>query len=166
MKRSKAPSIRSAAKQLGVSHPTLLDRIKRGKVTWPPVSIEALKREWDQNKNSLQSRRANPAPAPAAGEDESGIPSQAVSERKLAAIKSQNADLDLRKKQGKLIDVTEVEKHWAQVGIQLRNTVMGIPAQLVNRLPLEWRREVLAVAQDEVRAVLTALSDELRRAEC
>jgi len=46
------------------------------------------------------------------------------------------------------------------LGVKIRDAVMALPARMANRLPAEWRRQVLAVAEEEARSVLAALSDE------
>ena len=50
-------SFRSAAAQLGISHVALQKRVKHGKVTWPPVSMEAMAAEWEANKDAVQQQR-------------------------------------------------------------------------------------------------------------
>jgi phage terminase Nu1 subunit (DNA packaging protein) len=77
-------------------------------------------------------------------------------------IRAKKDQLLLDKLEGQLIDRDAVERNWADIAMRTQNAVMGIPAQIVNRLPAEWRRDVLTAAEDETRKVLTALSDEVR----
>ena len=78
------------------------------------------------------------------------------------AVKLQERQLDLKRKQGELVDLALVESEWTRIAIQFRSAVLGLPGRIVNRIPAEYRREVLAAADDEVRQVLTALSNEIR----
>ena len=78
------------------------------------------------------------------------------------AVKLQERQLDLKRKQGELVERSAVESEWTRIAIQLRTAVLGLPGRIVNRIPAEYRREVLAAADDEVRQVLTALSNEIR----
>ena len=84
-----------------------------------------------------------------------------------AKARKESALADLRqleywKKSGALIEVAKVELEWTDIAAKIQTGVLGIPARIVNRIPAEYRREVLTVAQDEVRQVLTSLADKIR----
>jgi len=72
--------------------------------------------------------------------------------------RANRAELDLLVQQGRLVDVEEICKWWAIIATAVRDEVMAIPSRIVNRLPEEWRRQVNALAQEETRSVLTAIS--------
>jgi len=57
-----------------------------------------------------------------------------------------------------------VETERVETGVKYRDAVMGLTSRVCNRLPAEWRRELSAVLDDEIRRMLTALSDEIRSA--
>jgi len=78
------------------------------------------------------------------------------------AVKLQQRQLELKRKQGELLDRSAVESEWTRIAVQFRTAVLGLPGRIVNRIPAEYRREVLAAAEDEARQVLTALSNEIR----
>jgi hypothetical protein len=75
------------------------------------------------------------------------------------AVKEQAAALKI---QGKLVDSDIVDRALAEIATRTQNAVLAIPAKIVNRLPPEWRHDVLAAAQDETRKILAQLANDLR----
>jgi phage terminase Nu1 subunit (DNA packaging protein) len=71
-------------------------------------------------------------------------------------------EMELRTKRGELVDVGEVKAAWAEIGVAIRDAVLRLPSRICERLSVEIRRDVLPVAQEEARAILTALSDRIR----
>lgn len=100
-------------------------------------------------------------PAVAPTENPDGDPTTLTDARVLETVyKGKRQRLRFEQEAGKLIDAGEAEAKWAEAGVKIRDAVLGIPTRMVNRLPVEIRRQVLAVAEEETRAVLTALADE------
>ena len=134
------------------------------------IDFETADSDWAKNSNRHQQRpkrvsaSAEKPPVKAVPEIDSESFLEAQKTARMGES-SRSADGAQKNARVKLLEGAIVEFHWADVGSRIQNAIMGIPARMVNRLPLEWRREVLAVAQDEVRAILKALSDELRRAD-
>jgi phage terminase Nu1 subunit (DNA packaging protein) len=60
------------------------------------------------------------------------------------------------------VNAADAALAWAESGKKISDAVRGLPARIVNRLPSEWRHEVMIVAEEETRQTLTALSDEIR----
>lgn len=76
--------------------------------------------------------------------------------------KAAKAAMEAQRLEGKLIDRKTVEAEWCDIAAHVQAAVMSLPGRIANRLPAEWKRDVLAAAQDEGRHVLTALSNEIR----
>jgi len=75
------------------------------------------------------------------------------------------ATLEAKRLSGELVSAAEVEMAWAEAGVSIRDAVLGLGARVANRLPAEWRAELTAVIDDEVRKVLRLLSDAIRDRE-
>jgi phage terminase Nu1 subunit (DNA packaging protein) len=86
----------------------------------------------------------------------------AEARRRREAAEASIKEIELAERKGKLIDAHAVEQRWTEIAVRIQNAVMGLPAQIVNRLPAEWRRDVQAAATDEARKILTALSNDIR----
>ncbi len=95
--------------------------------------------------------------AVANGSVETYSQAQARKETSLADLR----ELELKEKRGELISMADVEAQWSELAVNLRDGIRGISARVANRLPAEWRREIVAVIDDEARQLLTALSDEI-----
>ncbi len=91
----------------------------------------------------------------------SGITEGEARRRKEVALMGLR-ELELQERQSELVRVADVTATWADISTKVRDAVMRIPSRLVNRLPDEIRRQVHTIANDEVRRVLTSLSDEIR----
>jgi hypothetical protein len=126
-----------------------------------PAKVEKAASPVKQIAQPRQPAQPGPAAAkPRRGQEDNRSLSEAQRHREWIRAKKEQLQLD--KLDGQLIDRDDVERNWADIAIRTKNAVMGIPAQIVNRLPAEWRRDVLIAAEDETRKVLTALSDEVR----
>jgi len=123
-----------------------------------PAKVAAPVKKAAQPKQPAQPKP--PAAEPKAGREDNRSLSEAQRHREWIRAKKEQLQLD--KLEGQLIDRDAVEHNWADIAMRTQNAVMGIPAQIVNRLPAEWRRDVLTAAEDETRKVLTALSNEIR----
>jgi hypothetical protein len=115
--------------------------------------------EMPRNKGG-RPRQVRPPQQPTHPRQESG----SMADAQLLKTRAQAAQEAMlaKKMEGSLIERAAVESQWSDIAVRLRNAVMGLPAKIVNRLPAEWRRDVLIAAQDEARRVLAALSDEIR----
>jgi hypothetical protein len=76
--------------------------------------------------------------------------------------KATKAALEAQRMEGKLIDRQLVQAEWTGIAASIRSAVLAIPMRVLNRLPAEDRRRVLPVIEEECRAALSALSDEIR----
>jgi hypothetical protein len=76
--------------------------------------------------------------------------------------KATKAALEAQRMENRLVDRAAVELEWTSVCAAIRSAVLALPARIVNRLPAEYRRIVLPVVEEECRATLRALSDEVR----
>ena len=161
---------------LGISKVRLHELARAGKIPrggrnqW---DLEAVRAAIGRN---LDVRQASPArgdiPAGTVGRKHSDPPAQRaeVPERGTFAqaqlmheqAKAAKATIEVQRAQGKLIDRESVEREWSSYGVRFQNAVMGLASRMVNRLPAEWRREVQRVADEECRAILSSLSDEIR----
>lgn len=62
--------------------------------------------------------------------------------------------------EGSLIEVAKVDAKWTEVATRVKEGGMALPTRIVNRLPEEWRRQVFAIATEEVHRFLTAIHHE------
>ncbi len=92
----------------------------------------------------------------------SGLPSVAESRQAAEAFKARLAKLEVERQEGKLVVAADVERAWREIGVQIRDAVMALPARVMNRLPAEYRRAVFVAINEEARAILTALSGKIR----
>lgn len=165
-------SIPQYAKTQGISKVAAYKRVKTGKVKADAnglVDVEEAAVQWDQSKDRIQAAK-NPGgvtkrmDAPAAAthrepEDKSSF-SEAQRAREWLRVKKEKLAVEIA--EGKLVSALDAEHAWADAGVKIRDSVMGLPARVCNRLPDEWRREVANVLSDEARKILAALSDEIR----
>lgn len=144
---------------------------------WARV-VNPLQQQRSQHQRAAQERQAAAEPAreaPAAPLQTTAIPPPASARRAMPPLTTISAaqlrrelvriereSLKLAQEKKLLVPLAEVESAWTDVGVRLKNAVLSIPAQMVNRLPAEWRRDVLTAATDEVRKVLDSLSNEIR----
>lgn len=130
------------------------------------IDPEQADQDWERRTDHRQRRRAreNIRPDGASAEPKieksDGNFQEAQRQREWERVKRER--LARRKEEGELIEVALVESHWSDITGRFQSAVLGLPAQMANRLPAEWRREVLAVAADEARRALVALSNEIR----
>ncbi len=94
--------------------------------------------------------------------DKAGKVTSTEARRRRDVALAQLREYQVRKLHGELVETVTVEAEWTSIAVHFRDAVLGLPARVVNRLPAEWRREVSTVVDEEARAVLTALSDQLR----
>jgi phage terminase Nu1 subunit (DNA packaging protein) len=80
----------------------------------------------------------------------------------LCVSEARRSELRTAREEGALVSVAAVKAEWVEIGVRTRNQVLAIPQTICNRLPAEWRREVMSIATDEVRRALTTLSNEIR----
>ena len=172
-------SLRATAKLLGISHQRLGQLRDAGKATPEPdgrfdlekVRAE-LKRTIDPMSDSKILGTAPPKPegrvngkakpeAPRNTEPRAAM-SQVVARTNLTLIRAEREAFSLLQDRKQVLPVREVEAAWCDIAIRTQNAIMGIPARIVNRLPVEWRGEVQVVAMDEMRQLLTTLGDEIR----
>ena len=78
--------------------------------------------------------------------------------------KAKKAALEARRLEGSLVDREAVEAEWTAIGSEIRDRVMALPSRVINRLPSEWRSQLLPVIEEEARSMLTVLSDGIRSA--
>jgi len=158
-------SIRELAAALGISHTTLNKHFKAGRFQaepgggFDPLKVRgALKRNADFDQPS-QAGRAQREPEEAETDD----PVRRAFNRARAAretARAQEAQIDLKRRVGEVLDAAEVEAQWAHVGTRVKDEVMALPVRVVNRLPDEWRREVFTVLSEESRRTLKSISHE------
>ena len=82
--------------------------------------------------------------------------------RRREAAEASIKELELAKARGEVVNTAEVLAQWADVGVKTRDAVLSITSRAANRLPSEWRRELTKVLQEETRAILHSLSDQIR----
>jgi hypothetical protein len=136
---------------------------------------------WDLAKvrvaiaGNMDTRQASPArgdpPAPARGVGPAQFPQQqrgpekgtmAYAQLQHELAKAARAAIEAQRLEGKLVDRQTVQQEWTSIAASIRSAVLALPARIINRLPAEDRRRVLPVVEEEARAVLSALSDEIR----
>jgi len=131
-------SIRAAAAQLGISHTALRKRIGHGRVTWPPSSLAALQAEWEANKDVAQQQRgtAKSTSAPSALRPAlpPGIPTQAVSNAREAALKVEERALKIAQKKGMLLDAARVNAYIGGMILRAAEVLDRLPDELADRL--------------------------------
>jgi phage terminase Nu1 subunit (DNA packaging protein) len=71
-------------------------------------------------------------------------------------------EMEAARRRGELIDAREAELAWAAAGVKIKNSLLAIPNRVMNRIPAELRPKVFPVLEEEIRAVLTALSSDIR----
>lgn len=160
-------SAAAAAKYCGVKHQSFYQAIREKRIpSWPPKTVDDL----PKIKDEFNANRKNPVIAPertntgvmvvqTADGRTLRIPARHVSEAIEAAMKADQRSMDVATQKGKLIDAEKVKVTWVEVARKISTGVMGLPVRVTNRLPEEWRREVVKVLEDECRIVLTAVSD-------
>jgi phage terminase Nu1 subunit (DNA packaging protein) len=74
-------------------------------------------------------------------------------------------EIEEAKKRGELVSAADVESAWLGITTQIRNSILGVRSRVINRIPIEYRKEVSPVLEDELRQVLTSVSDNVRPSE-
>ena len=136
-------SIRQAAEQLGISHTALRKRIGAGKVTWPAVSIESLKAEWERNRDTNHPPPITRVPAPTEAPSAlrptlpPGVPSQAISSAREAALRVEERAFRVAQRKGILLDSGEVRASWSGMISVARNRLLLVPEQVCDAVAAE-----------------------------
>ena len=169
------------AKRLGISRQRISDLAKEKKLTresdglW---NVSRVRQELARNLDPQQQKRARvdvqPTPLPAhapmppaveASGDGLGLTgsthemfNRARAAKEIAIAKERQ--LDLRRRQGELLEASEVEQVWTEALTSFKNRLLSLPDKLAPRMAacsnvLECR----AMIDQEVRKVLSALSE-------
>jgi len=166
------------AAALGISRQRVNELGRKGKIQreadgrWDAGKVAAaLGRNLDQHHTSPArdgQRQAPPVPPePPAGEFRQPLSRGSFADAQLQHERARavKATLEAKRLSGELVSAAEVEMAWAEAGVSIRDAVLGLGARVANRLPAEWRAELTAVIDDEVRKVLRLLSDAIRDRE-
>lgn len=175
------PSIRKLEKIVGMSHTMLNRHLKAGKFQAEPgggYDPEKVKAAIAANRDVSQPSQSKGAKAAkvaahqhreAVGSedqvepDHEGNSTQAVFNRakaKREVTRAAQADLDLKKRLGELVEVAEVERTWATILTSIRGALLLLPAKLAPKVSvLKDPRECEMVIDREVRLALAGLSE-------
>lgn len=161
----------------GGSKPGVLKAVQTGRITLIDGKIdpEIADREWQERTSGAQQRAVGSTDphqvkvqqiAPAEDGARRVAPAaegtKAYEEYLLTRAKRIAAEVEGRRAHGELIEVLTVERAWAEIGVKIRDGVMGLPSRVCSRLPEEWRREVALALGAECREILAALRDDIR----
>jgi phage terminase Nu1 subunit (DNA packaging protein) len=157
----KNTGVRALSRKLGVSAQLVSYKRQRGKSD-AVISAEAKQRKaklsailrGDAIPSSTVVKRKLPVPA----SDESKAQAETRKEVALANLR----EIEEQKKRGELLELSEVESTWLSISAQFKNALLGISARVINRIPVEYRREVLPVLDSELAQALTSISDDIR----
>jgi hypothetical protein len=173
--------LRDAARRLGISHVGLKKAADVGRAprnpdgTFDLATVRAS--EWWRSREdqapavapSQTAARPSNAPTITSADSRPKSPLERLQElskvdieKLVLAEKKEKLRLGNEREKNNLIDRATVEAAWTEYGVRFRDAVLGLTHAVVNRLPAEWRREVLTVLDEEARRVLAALSDEIR----
>jgi hypothetical protein len=166
------------AKMLGISRQRVNELSRKGKLTrgadgkWDPDGARAeLGRTLDdqqERRSKVETPRSKvERPFPPREPDPDGLPmtgstheifNRARAAREIAMAKERQ--LELRKRQGELLEASEVESVWTQALTSFKNRLLSLPDKLAPKVAacpsvLECR----AMIDQEVRKVLIALSE-------
>jgi hypothetical protein len=160
-------SIRALATQLGVTH-TLLNRYHaEGRFSAEPgggYDVEKVRAALAQHADISQPRQAGRHPAPAAGATEElggagsayDIFNRARAAKELAIAKERQ--LNLRKRQGELLETEDVERTWTEATRRMINRLLLVPDKLAPRVAASSEvLEIRALIDSEIRAAIRAL---------
>jgi phage terminase Nu1 subunit (DNA packaging protein) len=133
------------------------------------LDFEEADRIWEASVNAIQQqrgqtqpkprRRGNPKKAASAGPQKGSLSYAQLQHEEAKVVK---ARLEAAKLEGKLIEIRTVEANWCDIAGRIRDGLMGLPSKICTHLPSEWRSEVTAAIDEEVRRILAALHDEIR----
>jgi hypothetical protein len=171
--------LREAAQQLGINHSTLLRRVKTGAVTREPdgtFDVEKCRAQLAANTNlgkqanakARKPKHATPSKdePEASGEPEDQPPpetsegdyAEACRQEKWEAVRKKR--LERRKREGELLELTEVRQAWGEMVSSARAQLLLLPAKLAPQIAfLSDVRECQAVIDTEIRSLLTVLSE-------
>jgi len=170
------------AKQLGISRQRVNQLARLGKLTrgsdgkW---DADRAKTELDRTLDSQQERRAKVESGKRKVESGKGFHSQAkdgemdgipmsgsthdIFNRARAAKEiaiAKERQLDLRRRQGELLEASEVEQAWTRKLTSFKNRLLGIPDKIASRLAVcSDVLECRALLDGELRVVLNTLSE-------
>jgi len=167
------------AKRLGISRQRVSDLAKEGKLTREPDGqwdVSRAMAELSQTLDNQQKRkvrltaapRNSPAPVQV-DETDFSLPGQALSARtthdlfnRARAAKeialAKERQLDLRRREGELLEARQVEQAWTQKLTSFKNRLLAIPDRLAQKLAaISEDREVRAILDGEIKAALQAL---------
>jgi len=168
------------AKRLGISRQRVSDLAKEGKLTREPDgqwdvarAMAELSRTLDNQQRRRVRLAAVPQNSPAPVQvDETGdfsLPGQTLSARtthdlfnRARAAKeialAKERQLDLRRREGELLEAREVERAWTQKLTSFKNRLLAIPDRLAQKLAaISEDREIRAVLDGEIKMALQAL---------
>lgn len=75
-------------------------------------------------------------------------------------IKTQKTALEVAQMEGRLVDVTEVRKLWAQIASQVTQNLLKLPSKTAPQLVMLSSTDVIgAILDDEIRSALTSIAD-------
>ncbi|QRK06699.1 hypothetical protein JQX13_42595 [Archangium violaceum] len=137
MKQTKAPSLRSVARQLGVSLSSLQAAIASGRVTATPdgkvADVETARAEWIRNT------RAEYGPAPLAGRgaalEVAQGESRAEALRRRAVADADLRELEVRERKAELVPAADVRGKLEDVFRRCRTKLLGVPSRARQLLP-------------------------------
>lgn len=160
-------TMRQYAKHRGVSHETVSNAVKKGRITcvrnergYAQIDPEVADREWSENSDHAKMISKGQTPqAPSQPEaDGPRGPSYAQSRAIREAYQARLAKLDYDERMGKLVEAEEVKRKWVQVAGLVRTKVLGIPSMAKQRIP-DLTSEQYLVIEAIVREALEALAD-------
>ncbi len=160
------------AKKLGISRQRVNDLAREGKLTrepdgrWDPGrAMDELAKTLDgqqQRRAKVQPRAIQHLPQPA---DSEGLPmtgsaheifNRARAAKEVAIAKERQ--LDLRRRQGELLEASDVELAWTRKLTSFKERLLAIPDRLAQKLAaISEDREIRATLDSEIRMALQAL---------
>ncbi len=169
------------AKRLGISRQRVYDLVRERKLTQGPdgkFDPDQAMAELAKNLDGQQQRRVRITPSPkqpAAQEPEVGdvgfpaghtgtahdLFNRARAAKEIAMAKERQ--LDLRRRQGELLEASEVEEAWTVKLTAFKNRILGLPDRLAQRLAaMTEDREVRALLDAEIRLLLQPLDEKTK----
>lgn len=144
--------------------------LNQGSKGRPKIDVDALRRHRQATTNPSQQRGRHaavnalpPVAAPATAKKPDASPNYAMAKAVRETVLAQRARVDLDEKRGLLVSRQEVEDAVYDAGALLQRDLLNLASQVSERLAaMTDKREIEALLETELRAVLAAMASSLR----
>lgn len=166
-------SQREYARMKGCSETAVRKAIKAGKIEKgavrdengkPKIDVEVADKEWASNYNPNYSENRETVAESVGGGGDNQKNSISEIKRAESGLKAKLLQLQLHEKTGQLVKKSDISKKLYEMGQEIRNSLMGIPARITdNLIEIKDRNEFQIFLENAIAEELEKLTDVVSR---